>query len=161
MKINYFEIISRYLEHCPVDVKGLIKTLGIDVEFSNLGDDISGVIERRNNGSYLITVNAGDSESRQRFTMAHELGHYIYHREKMGDCIEDNRMYRSTYGSKHYNNNISQKEETQANQFAANLLMPSDLIVQLKNENFSDEEIAKKLCVSQKALKIRLESLSL
>ena len=157
MIINPFEVINSCMEKAPVDVKGIIEKLNIEINFIDLGADLSGVIEQKKDGRYLICVNDKDHVNRQRFTMAHELGHYIYHRDKIGNGIEDNRMYRGIYNSDKYNNAIGNKEETQANQFAANLLMPWSLILKLRAENLSDDKIAESLQVSRAALKIRLE----
>jgi Zn-dependent peptidase ImmA (M78 family) len=115
------------------------------------------MIERRGDGGYLITVNAIDSLTRQRFTTAHELGHYMLHRDRIGDGIADDRAYRSTSSSKYRNTRIGPRQETQANTFAANVLMPFDLIERLKREGYSTPgELAKRLAVSEQAMSIRL-----
>lgn len=46
--------------------------------------------------TFLITVAANDPLTRQRFTLAHELGHYMLHRTLIGDGLDDDRAYRST-----------------------------------------------------------------
>jgi Zn-dependent peptidase ImmA (M78 family) len=154
--INPFEIINQYREKAPVDVKAILKKLGIKVHEVDLGKSISGAIEKSRGGVYTISVNSADSLTRKRFTMAHELGHYMLHRDKIGDGITDNRMYRANEA----NCRIGSKEETQANQFAANLLMPKELIESLQVQGIKDEgELAEILSVSLQALNIRLTTL--
>lgn len=70
----------------------------------------------------VITINSNISfEAKKRFTIAHELGHYLLHREKTklfnDDEISLTHWYYSNYG----------KEEMEANEFASELLMPSNL----------------------------------
>ena len=108
---------------------------------------------------YVITVNENHSKVRQRFTIAHEIGHYILHRNKIGDGITDNKLYRSSTCGRFRNLNIGGKEETEANQLAANILMPFELIDQLIRQGFKlPEKLAEKLEVSTQAIKIRLDN---
>lgn len=154
MTDNIFDIINKFRETAPVDVEGLTKALGLNLRYAYLDSNIAGMIEKSDD-SYTITVNASDAETRQRFTIAHELGHYVHHRDRIGDGIEDNRMYRNT-GAFH-NTKIGALQETQANQFAANLLMPSELIHKLRNSGVTNErEMARRLGVSLHAMCIRL-----
>ncbi|MFC7048598.1 ImmA/IrrE family metallo-endopeptidase [Emcibacter nanhaiensis] len=157
MVVNIFSLINEFQDRYPVDVNGLARALGIEVNYAYLGKDVSGMIERTNTGSYRITVNENDPRTRQRFTIAHELGHFIYHKDKMGEGIDDDRMYRSTNVGKYHNTNIGPREETQANKFAASLLMPMDIINQLKSDGINDcGMLADMLDVSKHAMCIRL-----
>jgi Zn-dependent peptidase ImmA (M78 family) len=158
---NIFSIISEYRSKAPVDVYGLAEEIGIKVlHDKNISDSVSGTIERNKYGQYVIRVNSAHSETRKRFTVAHELGHYIYHREQIDQkAIADNRLYRRLQDNPKYNDQIDAKEETQANRFAATLLMPYDVIVQLKNEGNSCDQIADKLIVSKQAMKIRYDAI--
>lgn len=115
------------------------------------------MIERRANDHFLITVNAIDPPTRQRFTTAHELGHYMLHRDRIGDGIADDRAYRSTSSGRYHNTRIGPREETQANTFAANLLMPYELIEKLKADGITTPHaLADRLQVSEQAMCIRL-----
>ncbi len=157
MTVNIFSTINEYKKQIPVDVEELAKALGIEVNYAHLGNDVSGMIERIKDKNYLITINADDPKTRQRFTLAHELGHFVYHKDKMGDGIDDDRIYRSTNVGKHHNTRIGANEETQANKFAANLLMPWSLISDLQDKKVTkSDDIAKHLGVSKHAICIRL-----
>lgn len=153
-----YETINRFRRIAPVNVEGLAQALGVRVHRAWLDDDISGMIERRRNGSYQIVVNAAHPSTRQRFTIAHELGHYMLHRHLIGDGVDDDRAYRSTQAGKYFNTAIGPKEETEANRFAVSVLMPHDLIERLKEErgHTTPRELARDLEVSEHAMSIRL-----
>ncbi len=157
--IDPFLVIQKYNSDAPVKIYELINELGIDYIKFPLDENISGSIEKKKNDQYLIRINSSHSETRQRFTAAHELGHYIYHRKQINNqAIVDDRMYRRPK-DKRQNEEIDQKKETQANQFAATLLMPYDVIVRLRNEGDSCDQIAEKLIVSKQAMKIRYDAI--
>ena len=128
--ISYAEqwrILAKAREEVPVDVEGLPERLGIRYHKANLAKGISGMLERMGD-TFLITVAANDPLTRQRFTLAHELGHYMLHRKLIGAGLDDDRAYRSTEGGKYHNTFIGPKQETDANRFAANMLMPRELV---------------------------------
>lgn len=122
--------------------------------------DFSGLLIRKD-GHALIGVNSDEAPVRQRFTIAHELGHFYLHPQK--DAFVD---YRN-----HKDNNkdaATTIKERQANMFAAALLMPrKNLIKDFKTvaKGLSDEEaagiLAKRYEVSDDAMKFRLKNLGL
>jgi Zn-dependent peptidase ImmA (M78 family) len=82
------------------------------------------MVHRRGEKSAVIGVNSTHSRTRQAFTIAHELGHLLLH----GDVevhIDERRLLgrRDQVSSK-----AVDPREIEANQFAAELLMPEDLI---------------------------------
>lgn len=156
-----YSTINRFAAIAPVDVKGLIEALGIQYQKAFLNDNISGMLERMSNGRFKITVNATHKETRQRFTAAHELGHYINHRNLIGDGIDDNKAYRSTAEGMYHNKDIGPLEETEANKFAAIVLMPGPMVKQEYQANQNTDELARKFGVSERALKWRLVNLKL
>lgn len=154
--MTIISMIRRAQRSAPVDVDGLCADLGLRVNQAWLDDDISGELVRVSPDKFEINVNASHPTTRQRFTTAHELGHFIYHRDLIGDGLDDDRAYRSTSKGRYHNTRIGRPQETQANQFAANLLMPWGLIEALRADGLSRKQIAKKLAVSEQALAIRL-----
>lgn len=158
MHTNLFSTIKSFMDKAPVDVEGLTKALGIDLHYAYLDPAISGQIERCGD-RYRITVNANDAKTRQRFTIAHELGHFVYHRPVIGDGVDDDRAYRSTEIGKYHNTNIGPHEESEANRFAAFLLMPEDIVRRLRDENLDADTMARRLGVSRQAMNIRLEAI--
>ena len=148
------EIVSRYKSRVPVPVLDIAHEMGIKVYKSKGWPDyISGLIrmdpERGGSSGYAIYTNAKHPKTRRRFTIAHELGHYVLHRDEIGEGITDDALYRSRLGG---------PLERQANRFAANLLMPRDLIVEAINQGVdSVEKLAEKFEVSRSAMSICLE----
>jgi Zn-dependent peptidase ImmA (M78 family) len=137
-----------------VDVVSIAEEIGIRVwEMHRLKEGVSGQIWRDpiNGGTtgFSIGVRASDPLVRKRFTVAHELAHYILHRSKLDGGIYEDVMYRG---------GLSSREETQANRMAADVLMPFKLISKLMDEGENTlEGLARRLQVSLAALKIRLE----
>ncbi len=149
-------IIEKYTQSIPVSVYDILRELGIGPELRVLSDNISGWIERTSTGRYHVVINDTHPVTRKRFTAAHELGHYIYHRDILGDGVGDNRAYRSA-GTDLDNPKILPVHERQANSFAANVLMPRAHIDRLRMEGIeATSELAARFLVSPDAMRIRL-----
>lgn len=137
--------------------------MGAQVRYSPFDDDLSGMIYIKD-GIPIIGVNSLHHPHRQRFTIAHELGHLELHREMITSKVHVDKDFpvlmrdpKSATGT--------EKVEIEANQFAAELLMPEALIKQaLENEPFDIdddspiEELAKKFRVSRQALEYRIRT---
>lgn len=150
--------IKPYLNSRPVPLGKIAKTLGVQVFLSKLEPGISGLI-RKEGGKFVIKINMYEARSRQRFTLAHELAHFLLHQDilnKDGE-IRDSIMYRS---------GNSDKVEYQANSLAAELIMPDNHIksdLEYLRNNCNEETfdmIASKWEVSNQALRVKLTSLS-
>lgn len=153
---DLFKIIGKHAGIVPVPVFDIIQELGIGLKFKALDDDISGWIERHADGSYGITINDRHSLNRKRFTAAHELGHFLYHRELLGAGTGDTRAYR-TERTPFENVSIRPKHERQANTFAANLLMPQDRVTVASADGQTNVAVlAEQFGVSEDAMRIRL-----
>lgn len=149
----------------PVPVEKLVSLLGIRLIYKFFETDVSGLIGPEN-GEVIMCVNQKHSETRQRFTIAHELGHYSLH-GKDGTFVDVD--FRGSV----YRDGISTRaidaREMEANAFAAELLMPLFFLeVDLKTNVFldyeSDDRIAKMAelyKVSEQALVIRLTNMKL
>jgi Zn-dependent peptidase ImmA (M78 family) len=147
-------LILPFQTRIPVDVNLIAKELGIGLwEFKNFNDTTSGKLFRDDQyggtSRWSIGVNAKESHQRKRFTVAHEIAHFLLHRDKIGDELSDDSFYRSKL--------LTSKEEHQANRLAAEILMPFHLIQQLQLEGINDiDELARRFEVSSTAMKIRL-----
>jgi hypothetical protein len=150
-----FDIVERHWGMPPVPILAIIRDAGIIYSEEPLPDDCSGFVEQKG-GLYRIATNSAHSPLRRRFTAAHELGHFVYHRDLMDGGVGDNKMYRSSPGSPYYNPRIQPKHERQANQFAATVLMPQHLIRALQRRGLDIPAMARSLEVSEDALRIRL-----
>lgn len=117
-------LIAQFQEEPPVRLPELARALGVSVKAATLGPGISGEIRPAPDGpGYVIRINRHDPQKRQRFTVAHELAHFILHREEIGNGIEDDVLYRS---------GLSDRREQQANRLAADILMPENLLDEAK-----------------------------
>lgn len=139
------------VQGAPVHMRPLANDLGLNVLYTDQWQDaVSGMIvaDSQASSGYTIYVNGNHAKVRRRFTLAHEISHYILHEELIGDGISDDVLYRSRLTS-----NI----ETQANQMAADILMPWDLINQAMDNNINSvSALAEHFMVSKSAMSIRL-----
>lgn len=152
---NEREQMVPFLAAPPVRLSALAEALGLTVLSAPLPNGISGEIrpDPARPGHYIIRVNKNDPARRQRFTVAHEIGHFLLHRDQIGTGITDDVLYRSS---------LSDRREAQANRIAADLLMPEPLVREwferAKTLRVDDvlNFLADKFNVSSAAMKIRL-----
>lgn len=150
------EIAKRYSAEAPVRVFDLARELELGPIFQELPSNISGLIHRRDDGEWEIVVNSQHHVNRQRFTVAHEIGHFIFHRERLANGVSDTLAFRAD-DVELPNPNIGWEQERQANNFAANLLIPSTYLKAAKEIGIvGDEELAARFQVSRAAMRIRL-----
>jgi hypothetical protein len=152
--VEPISVIERHGNKTPVPIYEIIFEMGVEFAFQAMPDNVSGWIERLPSGKYKIAVNSNHPSTRQRFTAAHELGHYIYHRDLLGDGIGDNRAYRPD-GTDRPNANILPRHERQANSFAANVLMPRQVIAAIPGPQ-NVPKLAELFEVSQETMRIHL-----
>lgn len=124
-------IIDRHAKDAPVKMVALAHELGLKVYTSkSLGEDVSGLIKKDDKkggeSGYAIFVNANQAKVRQRFTIAHEIAHFILHRSFIGDGIVEDALHRA--------DGFTNALERQANAMAADILMPRHLIKKAQDE---------------------------
>lgn len=131
----------------PLDVEKLADKLGIRVIRVPMDSDISGNLKYDlENEQWIMCVNALHHDTRQRFTIAHEIGHYILHRK---DKIEftDKVFFRD---------GAIDVYEHEANRFASNILMPeADFIHYVRYVSDNINDIAAYFGVSPLAVEYR------
>lgn len=146
----------------PVDLTRIARRLDAEVRKLAVAEDISGVLYR-DGVRRIVVVNASHSAVRQRFTIAHELGHLALHR---GDKVHVDHSFRINLrdGRSATAENV---EEVEANAFAADLLMPAEWIWRDLDGTAIDpgddgqiSALAARYGVSQQALLIRLASVA-
>ncbi|RDU63551.1 ImmA/IrrE family metallo-endopeptidase [Helicobacter sp. MIT 14-3879] len=146
----YKEAQQNNLSIKPFDIFSYVKTINeIRLIDEYLEDDISGIIEKFSN-YYQITLSKYHSQLRRRFTLAHELGHFILHKKYLKDNkkIEDNILFRKQSNTNHI--------ELEANEFAAALLMPKlEFEKEIKDGNNTIEKLSSRFQVSYAAVKYR------
>jgi Zn-dependent peptidase ImmA (M78 family) len=145
----------------PVDVEAVAGRLGANVVYEDLEDDVSGFLLREK-GVVTIAINKQHHPNRQRFTLAHECGHLYLHADK-GDRLWLDKTYFFRDASSSTGDQLA---EIEANQFAAGLLMPEELIRADLSDvvPISDADVvrlAMRFQVSERAMTFRFISLGL
>ncbi|KFI65716.1 ImmA/IrrE family metallo-endopeptidase [Bifidobacterium cuniculi] len=143
----------------PVNVIDIANQLGLKFTTLFLEEGVSGLlVKNEENGPFNAVVDASEHQHRMRFTLAHEIGHYIhkYQGDEWNGKIAGLVEHRDELSSKG-----TDPEERWANKFAASLLMPAAIVARFWAEGLSVEEIARQFNVSQSALKFRLRNLGL
>lgn len=136
----------------PFDPVRLANMNGISVKNAVFKtNDIAGIISR-DQGITTIYVNSKDPNTRKRFTVAHELGHYFLHLNSQDDALVVEYRTISSFGD---------DKEKEANSFAAALLMDEVLVKSLWNDLKSVQTIAEIFQVSYEAMGYRLNNLGL
>lgn len=145
----------------PIKIEEIVCNEKINIVEHEFNDEASGILVI-NDENITIGVDKNSGNERKRFTIAHELGHYVLHNER-SNMFVDKIFFRKKsdgYTSK------EEKIEREANYFAANILMPEKLIFQavsnLTCDLYEDEtvsKLAKDFNVSSSAMLYRLINL--
>lgn len=151
----------------PVPVERIAASLGAAVRYQPFeADDISGLLLRQDGQRPIIGVNSVNASVRQRFTIAHEIGHLLLHEGK--GLILD-RLVRVNFRDA-VSSTATDRQEREANAFAAALLMPDEQIIQQlqhltsgthKSDTKIVQSLAKAFDVSRQAMEFRLINLGL
>ena len=151
----------------PVDIEAAAAELGLQLVRDDLGPDVSGLLVS-NKGSVFVCVRAADHPNRQRFTIAHEIGHFVLrHQFVPGEHVHVDRGNFISQRGPRSATGVDPKE-IEANQFAACLLMPAALLTQEVAAygtsplvEWQVSELASRFAVSEQAMTIRLSTLGL
>lgn len=127
-------------------------------------DDISGMIlfsEEKN--IYIALINANKPPTRQQFSAAHEVGHYFLHKEQIIEetFIDGENVLEGTGTLFRRDGVESTQLEREANNFAASLIMPKELIKKAWAKLQNVEDCAQVFNVSIEAMSIRLSRMGL
>lgn len=144
-----------------IDVAALAVAEGLELRAISDGNIPDAVIEYNEvEDKYVIKANINQPSKRMRFSIAHELAHFILHRS----LIQTQKIV-----TRSITNHINPKEEREANILASNILMPDELV-----HGFCEQygitpgdaippEVINKLAglfeVSKQAMAIRIEQL--
>ncbi|WP_285009628.1 ImmA/IrrE family metallo-endopeptidase [Pedobacter faecalis] len=164
-----FQIVtSANITKAPVDVDLIARRCGVTVEKTDLGEDVTGLLVAQGETG-IIAYSPHQGEQRRRFTIAHELGHFVLHRNDGADTVFVDKDFIVKYRSNKSYSELELKQEQEANAFAASLLMPKEFVLEeitspmLKNLSESDviSELARIFNVSIPAMTFRLTNLNL
>ncbi|MCX6296176.1 MAG: ImmA/IrrE family metallo-endopeptidase [Bacteroidetes bacterium] len=138
-------ISNAKIPNAPVSLQSVIdylKTLyTLDVKKFSIGKKVSGLLvvcKEIDSESATIGFNANHPWCRRRFTIAHEIGHLL-----LGHCCNKNAEDGSV-------------NETEANLFASELLIPTSFLKKDFSKIKNVQELAKLYRVSEQALSIKL-----
>jgi Zn-dependent peptidase ImmA (M78 family) len=148
----------------PVPVEELVNHVGARIRMEPFDGEVSGLVYRQKSGRPVIGVNSMHSITRQRFTIAHELAHLVLHKNEELHVDEHPPIrFRDKTSSR-----AVDRTEIEANQFAAELLMPYDFLTREINQlpdGIPTEEgirlLAERFIVSEQAMTFRLSGLGL
>jgi Zn-dependent peptidase ImmA (M78 family) len=148
----------------PVPIHHVAERLNLTLEATALGDKVSGMlVVQGNEGS--IGYNSAHARVRQRFTISHEIAHYLLHARRTGKAqlFIDKQI---TYRRDEQSSTGMNSDEIEANKLGAALLMPRGLVqqeVRAQDLDLDDSEaieiLAKKFQVSTVAMGNRLQNL--
>lgn len=144
-------LISNDMLKIPVDVIKIANSNDISVYEGELDKKVSGAIRYdKSNNKFEILVNKNDEKVRQRFTIAHELGHYFLHKEYFKNKeMHIDVMYK-----------IKDNEEQEVDYFAGALLVNKTILEKLYGKN-TIAELAELFDVSVSAMTVRLDILGM
>ena len=154
------------IANVPIPVEEIAVKLGASVSYEPFEGKggVSGMLVRDKN-RIVIGINSAHPLVRQRFSIAHEIGHLKMHQGSVfiDQTVRFNRDGRSSLAT--------DTQEIQANQFAAALLMPAKLISDsikkrvTKKPNLTESELVSELAtefrVSTQAMEFRLTNLGI
>jgi len=152
-----------------VPVEKIARLCGAEIRYVSYDGDISGMLAREG-GGFVIGVNALHAKTRQRFTIAHEIGHLeLNHLGQYGDSeILVDRHFKVMLRDEK-SSQASDPMEIEANAYAAELLMPTSMLIverELRSSgvDYEDDELIHNLAirykVSRQAMTFRLANLA-
>ncbi len=151
----------------PVDPFAIADRIGVDVLLGTFEDNnIEGIL-RTKEGRPQILIQINSHITRQKFTVAHELGHYRLHwltkdgpREDEENFVDDDmRLYRRGPEIGQPTEKEDRNREIQANMFASALLMPRDEVIRYAEDMKSVQNLARTFGVSEVAMRYRIGEL--
>lgn len=147
----------------PVPVERIAKSLGAKVRYAPFDGELAGMLIRDEAGrGVVIGVNSLHHPNRRRFTIAHECGHLRLHEGKR--AYVDRSPLRINRRDE-VSSQATDPDEIEANRFAAELLMPYNMVFEDLMESALDIEderalrqLSERYRVSLQALTLRLRS---
>lgn len=145
-------LLDNDMYRIPVDVISIAKSNDIKVFEASLDKKFSGAIRyNKATDKFEILINKNDAKVRQRFTIAHEIGHFFLHKEMLKDDeIHVDILYRMT-----------NEQEKEVDYFAGALLMNKTLLEKAYKDGNSITQLAELFDVSVSAMTVRLDILGL
>ena len=166
------DLQAKYKNCFPMPVVAMARDLGLEIyETKDFDKSQSGSIVKEG-AKYIVYINSKHSPTRKRFSIAHEIGHFLKHRDQLdkGEELIDYVVQTAPNGDvgkapalhrkvDHDMTEEERKQEQNANTFAAELLMPAEEFKRVFETANTIEEVAEHFNVSSSAATIRAKSL--
>lgn len=154
-RVKAQSILKMYhMDTPPIDVEKIAKLLGFEIVYHDFPDKFSGVTKIIE-GQKFIGINKKHHKVRQRFSIAHEIGHFLNGHDNYiseGAMVEPEMKYKDPRF----------QQEKEADEFAAELLMPEFMLkIDILEKRLKAEDLAEKYQVSEQAMWVQLISLHL
>jgi len=150
----------------PTPVERLVRKSGVALVFQPFQGNISGMLYR-DGERRVIGINSAHAAVRQRFSIAHELGHLELH---PGRPVILDHVVRMDFRDQR-SSTATDQQEIEANRFAAELLMPRDWVMRAATRRTGRarevrgddlvQDLADEFDVSLQAMEYRLANLGL
>lgn len=150
------KLLKKYkITKAPIDPEAIAQAEGVDVVYATfngaIADQVAGYSEPMNG---RIVVNRDLHTNRKTFTIAHELGHHMLHKE----YLDDEGAYQVFPRMNSYNGRTKPPVEQEADAFAAALLVPMDMLRQYQHLA-GTSELARMFLVSEEVILNRMKRL--
>jgi Zn-dependent peptidase ImmA (M78 family) len=153
----------------PVPVDRIARNLGAQLRYSPLDEQLSGMIYISGQ-TPIIGINSLHHPNRQRFSIAHEVAHLVLHRQLISGKVHVDKEFKVQFVTLNRDETSAlgtDRIEIEANQFAAELLMPTAWFLDAIGSKPFDidneapiEDLARKFRVSRQALDFRFRNLA-
>lgn len=154
------ELMIEYGRRERPDLVEMCNRAGVEVRFRPMGNNVAGHIDAKRS---VFHVNSETSATRRRFTLAHQAGHWMWHRNLIleGGGLNDDMGYRQIFDAPFFNPLLTTEHERQASLAGINLIMDADVIRRLWNEGLDPDVIADRLEITRVNMDIRARNLRL
>lgn len=155
-------ILRHHMAQTPVRITDIIEALGVTyLERPLPGSEISSIEYTRE--KFIITVNSSESEGRKRFAAAHELVHYIMHRDLLLAKYAERKHIDHIFGRKTDNKiansgEITDLHDMQANRMAIQIMMPAEAVRKWHDLGETPAQLAQRFGVNEEVMTIRLST---
>lgn len=163
-----YEIISEHIGSQRIDVLAIMEALRITYYERPMSEGVSGSIDW-DKDKFTIIVNSRMGPQRKRFTAAHEISHYLIHRDLLMKAKIWGTHVDKLFGDERHQDNshpLLPSHDVQANRYAIKLLLPQFPVERVWSETVGTFEervadVAKVFDISTPAMTIRLETMGI
>ena len=143
-------LLKKYCIQDPgTPIGDIVRCEGLEIHFMDWGEDISGLLVKQND-AVIVGLNKNHARTRQRFTLAHEFGHYVL----MHDQLES--VPASIDHPPDPSQLFPQNAEQEANEFAGEILVPMRILKTVHKQEGNPRKLASLFEVSEAVIFIAL-----